>query len=95
MTASITCPEHLVIATVQAVHVELRAALAAEEDVVVDATGTTRVDAAGVQLLLALVEAGRSAQRQVELRPSPSLVSAIDRAGLRAVFPALEVDDGR
>jgi anti-anti-sigma regulatory factor len=89
MTSSLALPAELTIYTAGETRPQWLAWLAADdaESLQVDASGVTEVDAAGVQLLVALARALQAQQRRLLLeRPSPVLRGACERLGLTGLF---------
>jgi anti-anti-sigma regulatory factor len=91
MTSSLALPAELTIYTAGETRPQWLAWLAADdaESLQVDASGVTEVDAAGVQLLVALARALQAQQRRLLLdRPSPVLRGACERLGLTGLLEA-------
>lgn len=89
MNSSLALPAELTIYTASETRPQWLAWLAADdaESLQVDAGGVTEVDAAGVQLLVALARALQVQQRRLRLdRPSPALRAACDRLGVACLF---------
>jgi anti-anti-sigma regulatory factor len=89
MTSSLALPAELTIYTAGETRPQWLAWLAADdaESLQVDASGVTEVDAAGVQLLVALDRALQAQQRRLLLdRPSPALHAACERLGLTGLL---------
>jgi anti-anti-sigma regulatory factor len=91
MTPSLALPAELTIYTAGETRPHWLAWLAADggESLQVDASGVAEVDAAGVQLLLALAHALQAQQRRLLIeRPSPVLRGACERLGLTSLLEA-------
>jgi anti-anti-sigma regulatory factor len=89
MTSSLALPAELTIYTAGETRPQWLAWLTADdaESLQVDASGVTEVDAAGVQLLVALDRALQAQQRRLLLdRPSPALRGACERLGLTGLL---------
>ncbi len=85
MPSSLALPAELTIYTAGETRPQWLAWLAADdaESLRVDASAVTEVDAAGLQLVVALSRALEAQHRRLQLeRPSPALRSACERLGL-------------
>ncbi|AFJ03486.1 anti-anti-sigma regulatory factor (antagonist of anti-sigma factor) [Methylophaga frappieri] len=79
----IALPERLTIAEAPACYERLVAALVAGQPVSVDASQVTRVDAAGLQLLLGFARQAQQLSLPLQWQAiTPSLQEAVDIAGL-------------
>lgn len=89
MPSSLALPAELTIYTAGETRPQWLAWLAADdaESLRVDASGVTEVDAAGVQLVVALSRALEAQHRRLQLdRPSPALRTACERLGLTSLI---------
>ena len=89
MPSVLALPAELTIYTVGETRPQWLAWLAADdaESLRADASGVTEVDAAGVQLLVALARAVEFQQRRLQLDgPSPALRGACERLGLTGLL---------
>lgn len=91
MTSSLALPAELTIYTAGETRPQWLAWLAANdaEALQVDASGVAEVDAAGVQLLVALARALEAQQRGLRIeQPSAALRGACERLGLTGLLEA-------
>ncbi|QTN23620.1 STAS domain-containing protein [Rhizobacter sp. AJA081-3] len=91
MPSALALPAELTIYTVGETRPQWLAWLTADdaETLRADASGVTEVDAAGVQLLVALARALQAQQRSLLIeRPSPALRGACERLGLTGLLEA-------
>lgn len=89
MTSPLALPAELTIYTAGETRPQWLAWLAADgaESLQVDASGVNEVDAAGLQLVVALSRALEAQHRRLQLdRPSPALQTACERLGLTGLL---------
>lgn len=85
--ARVQLPAECILRDAAGLQAQLCAAISPTDSVIVEAGAVTRIDAAGLQLLVAFAQREAAAGRRIQWQdPAPALIESSARVGLSAVL---------